>query len=480
MAARKADRRRRRTPEPAPPSPSARGQVRGRLVGGLHPAIDRVNRSFEVDRRLWAEDVRGSMAHARMLGARGVLGRRAVARILRGLARVAEEFRTGRFVARPGDEDVHMAVERRLIELIGADGGRLHAGRSRNDQVATDLRLYLVGAAARAQAGVRRVQRALVALAARDGMLALPFYTHLQRAQPVLLGHWLLAYVEMLEGDRRALAYEARECPLGAGAGAGSGFPLDRRQTARELGFARPSPNSLEAVASRADLARVLAGMGDTATTLSRLGADLVLWTSREFGFARLGDAVSTGSSIMPQKRNPDGAELLRALAVRVHAAWLRVQELQRGLPLGYSKDLQEDKPALFDAEDALAGMLDAAEAMLGDLTFDGARMQAALKDPAGFLLATEAADHLVRKGVPFRAAHEAVGRLVRRCEATGRGLGDLNLAELRAAHPAFGPEVRRALTVEGALAARRAVGGTAPANVRREIRRWARRLETP
>ena len=226
----------------------ARGLVHGRLSGGVHPALDAINRSFPVDVRLWREDLAGSRAHAEALGAAKVLSRAAVQRVLRGLARIEREFERGTFAPEPGDEDVHMAVERRLTQLIGADGARLHTGRSRNDQVATDLRLYLVGAAARADRAVRGVQRALVRIAARDGAALMPFYTHLQRAQPVLLGHALLAYVEMLEQDRRGLAYEPRECPLGAGAGAGTAFPIDRRKTARRLGFAAPSRNSLEAV----------------------------------------------------------------------------------------------------------------------------------------------------------------------------------------------------------------------------------------
>jgi argininosuccinate lyase len=458
----------------------ARGLVHGRLAGGLHPALDAINRSFPVDRRLWREDLEGSRAHAEMLGATGILPRAAVKRILTGLATIEREFASGRFAAKPGDEDVHMAVERRLIELVGDDGARLHTARSRNDQVATDLRLHLVRAAEGAQAGVRSVQRALLALAKRDGEALLPFYTHLQRAQPVLLGHVLLAYVEMLEQDRRGLVYEPRECPLGAGAGAGTTFPIDRRRTARRLGFSGPSPNSLEAVSSRRDAAAVCGALALLAVTLSRLGADLVLWTTREFGFARLGDSVSTGSSIMPQKRNPDGAELLRARAARVAADLGALLEIQRALPLGYSKDLQEDKALLFGAEDHVATMLDVAAAMLGDLRFDRARMRAAVDDPAGYLLATEAADWLAKRGVPFREAHGAVGRLVREAERRGVALEALPLEVFRDAHPAFDRRVVAALTPEAAVAARRAVGGTAPANVRREIRRWERALRKP
>ena len=456
---------------------ATRGLVSGRLAGGVHPALDAINRSFDVDRRLWPEDILGSAVHARMLGRAGILPARTVARILRGLRQVAREFADGRFAERPGDEDIHMAVERRLTELIGEDGKRLHTARSRNDQVATDLRLYLGAAAASLADAVRGVQRALVALARRDGDALLPYYSHLQRAQPVLLGHVLLAYVEMLEQDRRGLAYEAEECPLGAGAGTGTSFPIDRAFTAAGLGFARPSPNSLEAVSSRRDATMLVAGMAACATTLSRLGGDLVLWSSREFGFVRLGDAVSTGSSIMPQKRNPDGAELLRAKAARVNGALLRLLELQRGLPLGYHKDLQEDKPALFEAESTLAAMLDVAAAMLRDLTFDRQAMRAAVEAPGGYLLATEAADWLVRRGVSFREAHHAVGRLVRTAEERGMALEALPLEDFRAAHKAFDQSVYRALTPQAAVAARKATGGTAPANVARQIAKWERAL---
>ncbi|MGQ0552807.1 MAG: argininosuccinate lyase [Planctomycetota bacterium] len=456
---------------------STQGLLRGRFAGGVHPALDGINRSFEVDRRLWAEDIVGSVAHARMLGAQGILPAAAVKRIIAGLRRVAKEFDSGTFRPAPGDEDIHMAVERRLIELIGEDGKRLHTARSRNDQVATDLRLHLMESAAVLQGGVRAVQSALLVLARRDGEAILPFYTHMQRAQPVLLGHVLLAYVEMLEQDRRGLFYEALECPLGAGAGAGTTFPIDRQFTARGLGFQAPSPNSLEAVSSRRDATMFLASMAACAVTLSRLGADLVLWTSREFGFARLGDAVSTGSSIMPQKRNADGAELLRAKALRVSGALARLLELQRGLPLGYHKDLQEDKPALFEAEDTLGEMLAVAAAMLGDLRFDAARMRAAVDEPSGYLLATEAADWLVRQGISFREAHEAVGRLVREAESRGMALEALPLETFRAAHKAFNAGIFKALTPEAAVSARRAIGGTAPKNVAREIARWGRVL---
>lgn len=460
-------------PTHEPQTVADEGLLRGRFTGGVHPALDRINRSFDVDRRMWREDIEGSRAHARMLGAIGVLSDESVARILEGLDRVAEEFERGTFVDRPEDEDIHMAVERRLTELVGEDGRRLHTARSRNDQVATDLRLYLRGCARRLDAGVRVVQDRLVALVERDGRLVLPFYTHLQRAQPVALGHVLLAYVEMLERDRVDLVTDGDECPLGAGAGTGTTYPIDRVMTSSALGFARPSRNSLEAVSSRRDATRLVAVQAALATTLSRLGADLVLWCSREFGFARLGDAVSTGSSIMPQKRNPDGAELLRAKAIAVTGALSRLFEMQRALPIGYSKDLQEDKSAVFEAEDALAQMLEVAAAMLGDVAFDGERMRAAVEDPSGYMLATEAADWLVRRGVSFREAHEAVGALVSEAEARSVALEALPLEAFTSAHTAFDATVFESLSIDAAVDGRTAVGGTGRANVASEAARW-------
>jgi argininosuccinate lyase len=458
------------------------GILRGRFEGDVHPALDAINRSFEVDVRLWCEDVDGSVAHAEMLGAVGVLEKAAVRRIVAGLRRIHAEFEDGTFEPRPSDEDVHMAIERRLTELIGPDGGRLHTARSRNDQVATDLRLH-VGRLFRVFGPlVRGVQQALVALATDHGGAILPAYTHLQRGQPVLFGHHLLAYVEMLERDAtrlRAASSEDFPWPLGAGAATGVSYPIDRRRTARALGGPRgvPSANSLDAVSSRDQLTQWVCAAAQCAVTLSRLGEDLVLWTSREFGFVRLADSVSTGSSIMPQKRNPDGAELLRAKCARVTGNLTTLLGLQKGLPLGYSKDLQEDKVALFDAEDALGEMLSVATAMLENLTPDPERMRAAVDDPSGYLLATEAADWLAKRGVPFREAHRAVGALVREAEERGAALEMLPIEAFRAAHPRFDETIYAALTAESAVAARSSIGGTAPRNVAAEIARWSRRL---
>ena len=459
-----------------------KGLVGGRFEAGVHPALDRINRSLPVDRRLWREDIYGSRVHAEMLGATGILSKTVAGRILAGLGRVQREFERGTFREKPEDEDIHMAVERRLTELIGPDGGRLHTARSRNDQVAQDLAFHVLNLGEPSARAVTRVQTALVRLAKRDGEAILPAYTHLQRAQPVLLGHVLLAYAEMLSNDLVRLLdvslVVTMEQPLGSGAATGVSYPIDRRRTARHgAAGAGPSRNSLASVSSRDWLSTWVFAAAQCAVTLSRLGEDLVLWTSREFGFARLGDTVSTGSSIMPQKRNADGAELLRAKCARITGDLVTLLGLQKGLPLGYNKDLQESTAALFDAEDTLFAMLDIAAAMLSDLTFDRARMRAAVDEPSGYLLATEAADWLAKRGVPFREAHRAVGALVREAERRGVALEALPLDAFRAAHPRFDRTVFRALTPEAAVAARRAVGGTAPANVRREIAAWEKRL---
>ena len=457
-----------------------KGLLRGRFEGEVHPALDAINRSFDVDVRLWCEDIDGSVAHAQMLGAVGVLEKAAVARIVKGLRTIHREFEEGTFAPKPTDEDIHMAVERRLTELIGPDGGRLHTARSRNDQVATDLRLHVGRLFGLFGPLVRDLQRALVRVAGEHGGAILPAYTHLQRGQPVLFGHHLLAYVEMLERDRARLSAASSvefPWPLGSGAATGVSYRIDRRRTAKALGGPSgvPSANSLDSISSRDQLTQWVSAAAQCAVTLSRFGEDVVLWTTREFGFARLGDAVSTGSSIMPQKRNPDGAELLRAKCARVTGALVTLLGLQKGLPLGYSKDLQEDKVALFDAEDCLREMLEVSVAMLEDFHPDPERMRAAVDEPSGYLLATEAADWLAKRGVPFREAHRAVGALVREAEERGAALEMLPIEVFRAAHPRFDETVYEALTPEAAVAARASIGGTSPRNVALELARWSR-----
>jgi len=450
----------------------------GRFRGRLDPRIEKLNRSFPFDRRLWAQDVDASVAWARALRRAGVLDGKELEKVVAGLKAVRREFEQGRFKARASDEDIHTAVERRLGEIVGAAAGKLHTGRSRNDQVATDLHLWLKEACDAACGAIRGVVAALLAAAEGAKGVALPAYTHLQRAQPVLAAHHLLAYAEMLQRDRQRFQDARRRAdvlPLGSGAAAGTGFPVDRRQLARDLGFREPSANSLDAVGSRDAALEFLAACTLLALHLSRLGEEIVTWSSAEFGFVRLSDAVSTGSSLLPQKRNPDGAELARGKAGRVLGRFTALATTLKGLPLAYNKDLQEDKEACFDAGDTVVAVSDAVAATLEGISFDKERCAAALT--GGHVLATELADYLVRKGMPFRRAHEVVGGLVRRAEQKGVDVAALDAAELAAAAEEFGPDVARVLTVKAALAARRALGGTAPARVNRALAAWKRRL---
>jgi argininosuccinate lyase len=392
-----------------------------------------------------------------------------------GLARVLAELDAGGFVFAPSDEDIHMAVERRLTELVGAVGGKLHTGRSRNDQVALDLRLWLRAECAAVDVALAGLQRALIDVAQRHVDAVMPGYTHLQRAQPVLLAHHLLAYHAMLARDRGRFAdcaARADELPLGAGALAGAGFAIDRAFVAKQLGFARISPNSLDTVADRDGAVEFLSAAALAAVHLSRFGEELVLWASEEFGFIRLPDAFATGSSMMPQKKNPDVAELVRGKTGRVVGALVALLTTLKGLPLAYNRDLQEDKAPLFDAAATLTDSLHVLTAMLPALAFDTERMAAAAD---GLLLATDAADLLVEQAVPFRKAHEQVGALVRHCLATGTGLRDLDDATLRRFVPQLEPSEVRRITPERSVARRRVAGGTAPAEVRRQLARAAR-----
>jgi len=450
----------------------------GRFEGELDPRIDALNRSFPFDRRLYAEDVDGSIAWARALRRAGVLDGKEMEAIVSGLKKVRREFEQDRFEPLDSDEDVHTAVERRLGELVGRAAAKLHTGRSRNDQVATDLLLWLRKACDQACAGLREVALGLVGAAERARGLALPAYTHLQRAQPVLAAHHLLAYAEMLRRDRDRLGGVRKRCdvlPLGSGAAVGTNVRIDRAQLARDLGFKRPSPNSLDAVGSRDVALEFLAAAAICGTHLSRLGEEIVLWSSSEFGFVRLADTASTGSSLLPQKRNPDGAELARGKAGRLAGHFVALATTLKGLPLAYNKDLQEDKEACFDAHDTLVGVCGALAATLDGLAFDKERCAAALA--GGHLLATELADYLVRKGVPFRHAHRIVGELVLRAEAKGCDVAELDLEDLREAAPEFDGDVRRVLTVPAALRAKRSAGGTAPARVQRALDAWKRRV---
>jgi len=444
----------------------------GRFDSPQDPLFRRINTSLGFDRRLWPQDIRGSMAHARALHRAGVLDEGELGELLGGLESVAGELERDEFDFRDVDEDIHMAVERRLTELVGPVGGKLHTGRSRNDQVATDVALYVRERSERATELVAALMARLADLAEEHSDWALPGYTHLQRAQPVYLSHHLLAYFWMLRRDgrrfRAAGESAAAEMPLGSGALAGLNWELDRDGTARELGFAAPAPNSIDAVASRDAVLDYLSAAAICATHLSRLGSELVLWSSQEFGFCETADDFSSGSSIMPQKKNPDAGELLRGKAPRVAAALQTLLGVLHALPLAYAKDLQEDKEALFDAVDTVETCLEAAERMLAGLRFNRARLAAAASDE--FLAATDIADLLVRRGMPFREAHGVVGSIVREALGSGRVLSELSRAELASHSELLDDEYYEVLAGERWIESKLSAGGTASARVAEQL----------
>ena len=429
-----------------------------------HPDFQALNRSLDVDRRLWPHDVAQSRAHARMLAARGIIGEDDRDALLTGLDAVEAELRAGAFPFRDDDEDIHMAVERRLTEIAGPVGGRLHTARSRNDQVATDLALWLKDACATAEEACGALAAVLADAAEAHEDWALPGYTHLQRGQPVYLSHHLLAYAWMLLRDRERFRFaraQADVLPLGAGALAGTNFDTDRRMVADELGFASVAPNSMDAVANRDHALDYLHAASVCATHLSRLGGELVLWASAEFGFVTLSDAWSSGSSIMPQKKNPDAAELLRAKAPRVVAHLAALHGVLHALPLTYNKDLQEDKEHLFDAADTLALALSAARGMVAGATFHRERMEEAASDE--LIAATDLADLLVKQGTPFREAHGIVAGLVRRATEGEGSLHDLVAA-------ALGEEATAVLDRSSWLESKVSEGGTSLGRVREQL----------
>jgi argininosuccinate lyase len=444
-----------------------------RLPGEQDPLFRRLNASIEFDRRLWPQDIAGSKAHIRALRAAEVLDDEELRVLDEGLDAIAGELERDEFEFRDDDEDIHMAIERRLTEIAGPVGGKLHTGRSRNDQVATDITLYVCERAERAIELIAVLMERLVDLADRHLDWPMPGYTHLQRAQPVYVGHHLLAYVWMLRRDaaRFAAAHEsASAMPLGSGALAGLNWDLDRDAEARELGLEGPMQNSIDAVSSRDPVLDYLAAATICSTHLSRLGAELVLWSSQEFGFCELADDFSSGSSIMPQKKNPDAAELLRAKAPRIMSSFTRVAGVLHALPLAYSKDLQEDKEALFDAVDNLELTLEAAERMLSGLRFDRERLAAAADDE--FQAATDVADLLVRRGMPFREAHEVVGGLVRSALERDVALSDLSRDDLAAHSELLDDEYYEVLRERRWLESKVSVGGTASARTAEQLER--------
>jgi argininosuccinate lyase len=436
------------------------------------PAFQALNASIGFDRRLWPFDVAQSRAHARMLAARGIIEAADRDALLAGLDEVSHELAHERFAVAPGDEDIHMAIERRLTEIVGPVGGRLHTARSRNDQVATDVALFTREAAGLAAGEIEALVERLLEVAESHLDWPMPGYTHLQRAQPVYLSHHLLAYAWMLLRDRerfRAALAAANVMPLGAGALAGVNFDTDRAMVADELQFAAVAPNSIDAVANRDFVLDYLHAAATTATHLSRLGAELVLWSSEEFGFVELPDGWTSGSSIMPQKKNPDAAELLRAKAPRVVGHLAALHGVLHALPLTYNKDLQEDKEHLFDAADTLELSLMAAEGMLRGARFDRERLAAAASDE--LIAATDLADLLVKRGMPFREAHGVVAGLVREAVEGGRPLGEV-------AVPALGPDAEEVLARTSWLESKVSEGGTALARVREQLAAARDRLD--
>ncbi|MCW5731364.1 MAG: argininosuccinate lyase [Alphaproteobacteria bacterium] len=444
----------------------------GRFETGPAEIMQRINASIDVDRRLYAQDIAGSKAHCKMLVATGILTRADGEAILAGLERILAECEAGRMRIDPALEDIHMHVETRLRELIGEPAGRLHTARSRNDQVATDFRLWVRDALDRMDHGLRLLQSALLDQAERHAASIMPGFTHLQAAQPVTFGHHLMAYVEMFGRDRgrvRDCRTRLNECPLGAAALAGTSFPIDREMTARELGFARPMRNSIDAVSDRDFALEYLATAASVAMHLSRLAEELVIWSSAQFRFVRLSDAFTTGSSIMPQKKNPDAAELVRAKCGRVMGSYLQLMTVMKGLPLAYGKDMQEDKAPTFEAADAVELSIAATAGMIQDMQPDIAVLAAAAGQ--GYTTATDLADWLVRvKGMPFRDAHHVTGRIVRLAEKRDVGLEDLTLPEMQSVHSGIGEEVFAVLGVANSVASRRSLGGTAPERVRQAI----------
>ncbi|MBI1188906.1 MAG: argininosuccinate lyase [Alphaproteobacteria bacterium] len=453
----------------------------GRFAAAPSDAMQAINASIDIDQRLWRQDIQASKAHAAMLAAQGILTAADEEKIQAGLDQIAAEIEDGRLAMRRDLEDIHLNIEHRLTEIAGDAGRRLHTARSRNDQVATDFRLWIAAAIDAAMERIERLQRTLVAQAEPHADWAMPGFTHLQTAQPITLGHHLMAYVEMLERDRNRLLQAKTtalsDCPLGAAALAGTGFPIDRERTAAILDFTAPAANSLDAVSARDFALEALSGLAIALMHASRLAEEIVLWTSPHFRFARLSDAWSTGSSIMPQKRNPDAAELIRAKATRVSANYAALLGIMKALPLAYAKDLQEDKALTFEAFDAFMLSFDALAGMIETITFDKAALRAAAG--AGFSTATDLADWLVRElKTPFRDAHHVAGRAVKRAEELGLSeLGDLPLADLQAIDPRITDAARALLGVEQSLESRASYGGTAPARVREQIARWKEQL---
>src|SRR5690606_23374896 len=451
----------------------------GRFASGPDAVMEAINASIGFDRKLYAQDIRGSLAHAAMLAKTGIISAEDEKKIAEGLNAILAEIEEGKFAFSTKLEDIHMNVEARLAELIGPAAGRLHTARSRNDQVAVDFRLWVKEELQRTEAALGRLIEAFLSRAEEHAATVMPGFTHLQAAQPVTFGHHLMAYVEMFGRDRsrvRDAIERLDECPLGAAALAGTSFPIDRHMTADALGFREPTRNSIDSVSDRDFALEFLSIAAICGVHLSRLAEEIVVWSTPQFGFVRLSDSFSTGSSIMPQKKNPDAAELIRAKTGRINGHLVGLLTVMKGLPLAYSKDMQEDKEAVFDTAETLDLMLAAMTGMVRDLTVNVAAMKKAAG--AGYSIATDLADWLVRElGLPFREAHHITGRAVALAEQKKVGLEKLSLEDLQSIHPGITAGVFSVLSVQKSVASRKSFGGTAPAQVRRQLRYWRKRL---
>ena len=467
------------TDNTSPKSSATSSMWGGRFQSGPSAVMEAINASIDIDQRMAEQDISGSIAHAAMLGATGIISSDDAAAIQRGLETVREEIRAGGFAWSKALEDVHMNVEARLKDLIGEPAGRLHTARSRNDQVATDFRLWLRDACDRIDQALAAYQAALVHQASLHADQVMPGFTHLQTAQPVSLGHHLLSYVEVAERDRgrfRDARARLNESPLGCAALAGTAFPIDRGMTARALGFDRPMTNSLDAVSARDFALEVLSAAAICAVNLSRFAEEIVLWCTRRFGFATLSDAWSTGSSIMPQKRNPDAAELVRAKPGRIIGSLTGLLTVVKGLPLAYSKDLQEDKAPTFQAVDDLELALAAMAGMAADLSFNPPALEAAAGE--AYSDATDLADWLVRElGKPFRDAHHIAGSIVKAAETQGVPLSELSLEAMQAVEKEIDESVFSVLSARASMNSRTSLGGTAPVRVKEQVERWSEHL---
>ncbi|MEG8222399.1 argininosuccinate lyase [Sphingomonas sp. HH69] len=453
----------------------------GRFAAGPASIMREINASIPFDKRLWQQDIAGSKAHVAMLAQQGIVEGEDAQAITEGLNRIAAEYEADGVPVDLDLEDIHMVTESRLAQLIGPTAGRLHTARSRNDQVATDFRLWVRDAIDEVAAGLLGLQRALLARAEEHADAVMPGFTHLQSAQPVTLGHHLMAYYEMVRRDRSRFAdarARADECPLGAAALAGTGFPIDRQATAEALGFARPTDNSLDSVSDRDFALDYLMAATQASLHLSRLAEEFIIWASQPFGFVKLPDAYSTGSSIMPQKRNPDAAELVRGHAGRIMGCMTALCVTMKGLPLAYSKDMQDDKPPVFEAHDLLGLSIAAMTGMIETVTFRTDRMRGLAE--SGFATATDLADWLVREGgIPFREAHHITGRAVAAAEAAGVPLDQLPIATLKDIDARIDARVYAVLTVDASVASRTSHGGTAPAQVRARIAQAKKELDS-